>query len=143
MNSCPTCYGTIRNRPGNVSPEGTRVQLCSDKWHDLTPLYAALDALSARVAKLEAALLERTVRMAMADEYLRRQKGVHSAWSDTSSMTTEEWDKRDPEVRALNEMERYGFCAHDCLDLDSKTIVGSEAWNREMEKARAALEDKP
>jgi len=109
--------------------------------YDLSRWLVTVDRLSARVAKLEAALLERTVRMAMADEYLRRQKGVHSVWSDTSRMTTEEWDRRDPEVKALSEMERYGFCAHDCLDLDSKTVVGSEAWNREMEVARAALED--
>lgn len=31
--TCPTCYGGVRNRPGNVSTEGTRVQLCVDPWH--------------------------------------------------------------------------------------------------------------
>ena len=31
--ACPRCHGRVRNRPGNVSAEGTRVQLCVDPWH--------------------------------------------------------------------------------------------------------------
>jgi hypothetical protein len=97
--------------------------------------YMGVEALRDEVARLKALLVNCRTRMALADEYLHRQKAVHTRGTSGAL-----YDLRERAETTLSEMERYGWCAHDCLDEDSNLVVGSEAWKVAEAKVLARID---